>query len=314
MGNSVCKTEDLAARSEQNDRDGDALLAEECLSRWFKEEPVDKRGARFHAEFADWIESLPEQMRIEARKHFESFHYVSHGSANQGLAYLYSQLEERCLCCYDDTVFTYIQRKDGSSNSSWSLLPEFKQINGIPKESIVTDTHQLDELERYPNLRTLVFVDDFCGTGGTFVGNVMKRYGASLVGRKIVYVVLYCLRTGEETIGRNAADMGLDVEVVAWRYMRSFYDAGDLRADLVKEASSALGVPVGYELGYRDSQALLAFHDSTPNNTFGYVWAKSDETGYEGIFPRESRRRPHWRDLSCDEKKRDQENYSRKKG
>lgn len=282
----------------------------DCLRRWFGEEPEDEKGLHFSRTFEQWIGSLPHDLKAIALKQMENFEYVPQERANQYFKELYRLLEKE----FPDTgslIISHIPRQDGASDSSIASLIFFQTLNSIPSENILIHS-------RFPhdiNLsnKIIVFIDDFCGTGDTFINTIVRQYSNCLKDAIVVYAVLYCMEKGLSHIKTAASDLRLDVRVVSVFKRNSYYESPECEnANIILRGSEQLGIKAKYALGYKQTQSLISFYSNTPNNTFGYIWAKPEQVNYDPIFPRKRRGRPPWGTMRDERKSRNQANYHAK--
>nr|WP_242369259.1 hypothetical protein [Adlercreutzia muris] len=273
-------------------------VARECMRRWFKDVKCDERCNNFESRFVDFVSELPDNVRIEVMKHFERFQYFSHKRTNALLEKIFLELNNLGCCDYDSTVYSHVPKSDGTANSSIDLLIEFKQANAIPNECVAIDQSTLLDAAMM-HAQTIVFVDDFCGTGNSFIKLFRDVNLGGIRNTKIVYAVVCCMEEGEKRVEKWGLDKGLHVEVISPVHLRACYEKGECREkSLLVTWSREIGVKKDFELGYKKTQALVAFHSNTPNNTFGYIWSTSSNYEHSPLFPRKERGRPNWLEMA----------------
>lgn len=282
-----------------------------CLERWeIQDAAEDKRCQYFIDHFSEWISSLPDALRDEAWEHMNIFEYFSRQRINDSLSELYSALQEEGLIDYDYTAYSYIRRKDGTANSSFVLLEEFRRINGISKKCLIVDESVFLNDKSFSNVKTIVFVDDFCGSGNTFIKSVFQKYDKLLSGKTIIYVVIFCMKKGKEKLLEYASNHGYELKITSLYDKDVFYEEDEaLKKDIIRKCSSDLGLNKNFALGYKETQALVAFQDNTPNNTFGYIWSNSADSDYSPIFKRNNDKTPAWITINKEKEDRKKENY-----
>lgn len=285
----------------------------DCISRWnISSEQGDSRSCYFKQHFKSWMESLPSDMQNIALRQMEDFEYYSEQRLNGQLKKLYFKLQAEGYCNYDTDIFTTIPKKNGTANSSHVLLMKLKRLNNISSKSIVPDPSNFFISGFPPLLKTIIFVDDFCGTGDTFIESILKEeHSDAFQDKKIVYAVLHCLDKGKAVIVEKAKDLQLNVDVISLYTEDKTYD--DFMLEEIKNNSEDLGIDKRYALGYKDSQALVAFSENTPNNTFGYIWYEPPQNNsYSPIFPRNHEKRPQWQNMAKQKSLRSRVNYESK--
>lgn len=293
-----------------------ASFIERCLERWGVHEHLEERIQHFKSNFTSWLFSLPPEMRQAALSHFEQFVYYPQNVINENLGELYTLIKTHGYYDFDSSVFSYIQRPDGSSNSSSDLLYELKSINNIPRSIVIMDQNQFYD-KQFKEVRTVIFIDDFCGSGRSFIKCALEKHIEALRGKRIVYAVICCMEKGRARILSKAKELQISTEVIAIDIKDAYYppspdgkSCDEVR--LIKECSKSLGIKRGYELGYNKTQALVAFSENTPNNTFGYIWSNSPDNVYKPIFSRQERKKPSWQLSNEQKRSRNVENYSSK--
>ena len=196
------------------------------------------------------------------------------------------------------------------SESGTHLLYWFRQENQLPPELFVS----LDDLfdrpfgqpsaaRADPNIRRLVFLDDFCGSGSQAIDlasdalprlqQLVRRSAATL---DIGYLVLFANATG---ISRVREETSFD-------WVETVYELDETYKVFSKNARQFAAVPetvdrnavrefaVNYgrnlfesPLGFNDGQLLLAFHHNTPDNSLPILWAGPPEhPQWHSIFHR----------------------------
>ena len=63
-------------------------------------------------------------------------------------------------------------------------------------------------------------------------------------------------------------------------------------------------------LGYKNTEALVAFYNNTPNNTLPIFWTDVEDN--KALFPRNDDEKPSWKMMKRDKELRSESNYLRK--
>lgn len=287
-------------------------FVDSCIKRWGADPMQDERCNGFRAGFANWIDSLPNYARKEAFIHMSCFKYFTHQASNDCLRELHELISSENYYDSQTCVFSYIRRGDGALNSSFHLLSEYMLINDIPSEYGVLDYSTI--VNHISNIKTIVFVDDFCGTGNTFCKLIEEQFECLSEQTRIIYAVICSMRQGKKVIEEYAKQRGLAIDVVSIHNQRELYGTERKdRKDVICDCAKELGISKEYALGYKESQSLVAFYENTPNNTFGYIWGnpktESSCQTYKPIFPRKKRCNPGWRSMRQGKKNRRQQQY-----
>lgn len=196
------------------------------------------------------------------------------------------------------------------AESGAHLLYYFRQVNALPKR-LFADSHQLLTRRatdpaanlRHPEVDTLVFIDDVCGSGVQAIDysefvvadlkEVAERNGKSLT---VEYLVLFGLSEGLETVRSS----GLFDNVAAVHLMEDPHRAFSAESRIYKKAPVGVSAITGEAmaltygnylsptdpLGYENGQLLLALHHNVPDNSLPIVWYDDPEIDWTPIFKR----------------------------
>lgn len=200
----------------------------------------------------------------------------------------------------------------GPAKSGAYLLYMFRQENRLKEELFPSLSEMFDCTEGKVSLSeegvdSIVFLDDFAGTGTTALRSIKKRghflevYKAGGDRKIHLYFLAATTRALDKIRGNTLIDsvdsvLELDDSYraldVGSRYFRSHslsldFSRGDASALLERVArSTACSEP----MGFGGCQLLLGFHHNTPNNTLPVFWSDSGE--WSPLFCRSPR--PVW--------------------
>ena len=175
----------------------------------------------------------------------------------------------------------------------------FADENGLHSGSFVYVSDLEGAITRRRKVKRLVLIDDFAGTGGTLIkaltANLATLRRANSKGIQIIVVVVAGFVNALTEINDFITGHELNAVVhfcdsLGEEYMafsdrsRVFPNPND--RSLAKEVAEQKGVALFREhpLGYRDSQALVAFDGHCPNNSLPILWSTSN--GWPALFPR----------------------------
>ena len=152
-------------------------IVEECLEKWNKDVTRDERLSYFYDNFETWISQIPSKYHSVVLTLVQNLEYYSHKTTNQWLKELHRQLIERSNVTEDNTIYAFIKSKHGKTNSSNDYWTNYIAINRINSTLCVEN---LDAIypEQWELIDNIVFIDDFSGTGNTFIKeleNTTKR-------------------------------------------------------------------------------------------------------------------------------------------
>jgi len=277
-------------------------------------EKPEKRLKYFVDEFDRWFANFSDEEKIVIEKLLDRFCYYSKTRVNQYLEELHKELFDAHHLKNNDTIYTYIRRRDGFLNSSSSFLNDYKTVNRINKGMCSDDIGNIEE-SYWKHINNIVFIDDCLGTGDSLkeeLEELSKK--VSFEGKNIYFVVIHAMENGKAKIGDENG-----VTVVAKNICKKVFnfevygEDWELARDVINKASKRLGISERYKRGYKKSESLMAFSENTPNNTIGIFW-QDVEDEYASIFPREEIQRPGAHELKENRKNRRNENHNSKTG
>ena len=257
-----------------------------CLERW---DASDHRTEYFIEHFDEWLSQLPEDIQYVTLELLERFQYYSQAKTNEYLFQLRPKLEQTDSFDESQTIYTPLASTRGIPNSSDDYLYTYKQIHKISKFRIARDLKTYSP-EKLASAINVVIVDDYCGSGKS-LREFLENNIEFLQNKKIYYLVTYIMEDALKELKLTASDLNLAIEVVyinigckAFENELFSENAEKFRSE-IKKYSKKLNIHSNYALGKYGSEALVAFHNDTPNNTIGLFWFDSNK--YFSIFPRE---------------------------
>ena len=144
-----------------------------------------------------------------------------------------------------------------------------------------------------------MLVDDFSGTGKTLVDGLERNFellqNANSRGIHIVVIVLVGFAESRDYIQRFIDRRGLEADVWFCDELgpedKAFSDASAIFTDTAernrgRQVAESKGVMLDgrQPLGYGDTQALIVFSQTCPNNTLPIFWSRNG--GWSPLFPR----------------------------
>lgn len=149
--------------------------------------------------------------------------------------------------------------------------------------------------------QTFVFADDFIGSGETICklwegsqGSVLNLLDANL-GNRVILLALACLANGEQRVRTSLARLSRRYsQRIRLCIGRQFTDSDRCFADTSSiipnsETRAQLRLfceqkfPTDYRFGFEDSQSLVVFPHTVPNNSIALLWY--EQNGWEPLFP-----------------------------
>ena len=209
------------------------------------------------------------------------------------------------------TFFMLVNLKNKLSNST-AFACEFQKTIEI---NIGYDILEVEDKAIPLFEQKLVFIDDFAGTGSTFIktidllidkNNVFKEFEIVFLVVNISETALLNIQTYKEKNNLNIYIIKTDVSQKAFKenYIFNSKEFRQFRSkyyDICKSLSVSI-----YPFGYLNSESLIAFDVCVPNNNLSLFRDRSDK--YSPLF---YRRRPQEDDF-CKHNQKKIKNYSHK--
>jgi hypothetical protein len=178
--------------------------------------------------------------------------------------------------------------------SSLKVLYDFKDFfNSRFPGKTITQKSEVDIADiNNSSFHTLVFLDDFVGSGSTFID--IRNDISSKGGRIITDTFLFCYIAQEE--GANRISTTVSPNCLHYAELRKkgitdyFQGEGQAKAiSLMCSIEKKLRISPRFRFGYMASEALVSL-TRTPNNTFPLFWY-SDLDWFAPPFPRPTKKR-----------------------
>lgn len=239
------------------------------------------------------------------------FDYYSKSVVNEILAELYRNSLSCGKISPDSTVFCAISSDNGNINSSYEYVCEFRNINSISKYVVYPDFFRI--IEKIDCFDTVVFIDDFCGTGDTFI-RFISNYVDLLIGKSIKYLVIHFMLEAEEKIQKYANEKSINIETISYFKCGAAFKIPELKQyeERFVLESNRRKIPSDKIYGYKETQGLVAFYNNTPNNTLGIFWYNNDLN--QALFPRNREENHNLNNIIRNKKARDKINLQFKAG
>ena len=200
-----------------------------------------------------------------------------------------------------DILVSCVDETPAKSGLTYCRL--FAQENQIWKDSVMTIDQMKQMIKDRPaeikNVQRLVLVDDFSGTGGTIIDGLRRELDVlkslNRNGVRIIVIALAGFDSAQGKIQSFIEQSELDAKVYFCdpfgdehrafsETSRAFLNPAE--RERAREIAEDKGVQLDNKqpLGYGNTQSLVVFSDSCPNNTLPILWA--DKKGWTPIFPR----------------------------
>ncbi len=287
-------------------------IVEDCKNRWGIIDS-EARINEFETKLPDFLNEFSgEELEIIVPLIYDMVYY-SHKKINTLLTELHSKVTSLSGYNENSTVFCVLKSKQGKINSSTEYMCEYWRLNKVNTYSVITNIDELDPLS-WEYIDTVVLVDDFCGSGDTFIDFIKAH--KNLVQRKnVVYAAIHMMQDAITKIEKFASNSRMNIKPVYCKSTDKAFDNldnDDIRLKFL-EISQKVGIvnEKNDVWGYKKTEALIAYYNNTPNNTLGLF--RKDTEKNKAIFPRRNEMRPGWlRQMQEEKKRRQVSNYRRK--
>lgn len=280
----------------------------ECLANWGE---IDNRLQSFSDNFGTWIDQIPEENQKTVLILLRNLSYYSHKKTNEWLMKLHQQLKQNPKITDENTIYTFIKSNDGYTSSSIAYWLEYMQINDLSSRLCYTDTDRIGD-KAWACIENIVFIDDFSGSGDTFIDEI-DRQPERYKNKNIYFIIIDIMRETIIRIQKHCKSMDINCFIIsAFQQDKAFekklFNDEKEACSQIKGMSERLNIPSSHIMGYKNSQALVAFYNNTPNNTLGFIRYNTDK--YTSIFPRKNDATPEWLRMQKRERGRKNANYS----
>ena len=196
------------------------------------------------------------------------------------------------------------------AESGAHILYDFRLVNELqldyfssPHELFTSGLNDPDTEWTYPQVKRLIFIDDFCGTGDQaadiglkYVPLMRDIAEKSNIQLEVWYLTLLATKAGLDKLrSRQVFDRVESVSELDSTY-RVFSPDSQVYAnppDDLKQCDAETiirhygeSIFAGHPFGYGNSQLLLGFHHNVPDNTLPVIWLEQPEIPWHAIFPR----------------------------
>lgn len=305
-----------------SEKEGDQMSVElndvknACLDKWCDNDTdIDERLQLFNDKFKIWMQQIPEENQATVLTLIENLEYYSHKRTNAWLKMLHNKLLENSNISDENTIYLFIKSKYGKTNSSNDYWTEYKLINNINKNICLTDIDLLDA-EDWKYIENIVFIDDFSGSGKSFIDELKKSPG-KYKNKNVYFITINTMVSATEKIESYCKDNEINIVLLSVfnqekAFSRNFFENNDIAKNEIHTMSQIFSIPNKEIMGYDDGEALVVFYNNTPNNTLGFI--RYNTNSYQSIFPRVNDKTPKWMNMKKKRGQRKNANYNNKIG
>ena len=282
-------------------------IFEKCKRRWEIEQDTENAFQRY----PEWLGKMPEELAEIVNSLMPGFDYYTHQNVNKELVALHEKLQKMQGVEFENTIYCVLPNKEGRLNSGYEYIIEYRMLNRLSCHVVIPNLKEMPK-EDLDYIENIVFVDDFGGSGKTFKDYIMANKDI-MRDKHIYYLVVHVMEKALKKIEELRIEAKLNISVLYGTctpaaFERNFQPA-ERRKDF-KRLSVEYGLPEKNVLGYKNTEALVAFYNNTPNNTLPIFW--KDVEGNKALFPRNDDEKPSWKMMKRDKELRSESNYLRK--
>lgn len=237
-----------------------------------------------------WLENFEENEVDLAIDLLSVFEYIPFNEFMFRLNHLLFEILKEIPSGEKIIIFPY-----GKVGKSGTLVtyPLKKTSSFKRRENNILLTHDLEKLETLHQYKNIIFIDDFIGSGNTFIEEYKKiqRIKNWIDNNKIEKFYLLAtiiMEEGKLKIENSFSEIKVHAEV---RNKIFENDKSPLKVFKNVLPLKTLAKKYGYSLspaspfGYDDGQSLISFFHGTPDNTLPIIWVEDKK--WKSIFPRE---------------------------
>lgn len=189
------------------------------------------------------------------------------------------------------TIYSYIEDSRGKLNSSNNILSLYKHINYLRNGFTLTINSILGF-----EIDNLVLFDDISGSGMTiekFFKNNLEIIKES--GIITIYLFIYIIsEEAKNRIEEYCKKVDINIKIISHCTVKKCFQKGHIyhenalrKRALIKEHEEMIGgTDRRYVLGFEESELLVAFYNTIPNNTLSSFWYENKR--WNALFKRDN--------------------------
>lgn len=268
------------------------------ITEWSQGE-LDERLEHALDVYEEWSKDLTNIQVNQFEKLIEEFNYYTMKRIGNILFDLHGKAVAKYGISSQDTVVSVVRKKNGKLGSSSEYWLHYKFISGMSTD-IFYDS--LDEITAndWSNIKKIVFIDDCSGSGETFI-KFLKRQKKNFSGKLIIFLTIEMMQDAENSINKFAQTNGLRIECLYHDLQdKALKRFSDLEVAEFIQLSKSREIDENDIRGYKNTEALMAFYNNTPNNTLGIFRCQTEKN--VPLFPRKHEEKAGWK--VCNKKRR----------
>ncbi|OQB13597.1 MAG: hypothetical protein BWY15_01672 [Firmicutes bacterium ADurb.Bin193] len=285
-----------------------------CREKWAAGFDEDTKTKKALAQFDVWLAQIPDKYKELSLVLIQNLEYFPRDLINKLLMELHKKLIKLPAISDDNTIYAYIKSKDGKTNSSDEYWTMYKLLNDVNREFCYENINAINNWQ-WAYVKNIVFIDDFSGTGKSIIKE-LKKNESRYIGKNIYFITICVMEDAIQKIKNYSKLKKMNiVPVFCFMHKKTFarelFENNEDAKDSFIALTTYLKIPEWeYPLGFEKSEALVAFHNNTPNNTLSII--RCDTKEYKSLFPRRHENKPFWDKMKSQSKGRKVANYKNK--
>ena len=255
-----------------------------------------------------WLSGFPKEEQKLMLDLLSNFYYYSEKRINEKVEELYKEFIESYTGSLTDVIFTKIIKEQGASFSDIFSSAFWFQNNLYD----YMEPNILSLLEEGSVPGTLVIVDDYSGTGKTFIKTIDKfiKKNREIIKTSLYFLTLHITQRAIKQIEEYAKEIGVQIKIISHEISDEAFKSGYLFEEVqafkyqkrYSDICTRHSINKNFVFGFEDVASLVAFYYNTPNNTLGLFWY--DLTDFIALFPRHKKKQTSLKQMQKDAQNR----------
>ncbi len=255
-----------------------------------------------------WLSGFPKEEQKLMLDLLSNFYYYSEKRINEKVEELYKEFIESYTGSLTDVIFTKIIKEQGASFSDIFSSAFWFQNNLYD----YMEPNILSLLEEGSVPGTLVIVDDYSGTGKTFIKTIDKfiKKNREIIKTSLYFLTLHITQRAIKQIEEYSKEIGVQIKIISHEISDEAFKSGYLFEEVqafkyqkrYSDICTRHSINKNFVFGFEDVASLVAFYYNTPNNTLGLFWY--DLTDFIALFPRHKKKQTSLKQMQKDAQNR----------
>lgn len=264
-----------------------------------------RRADLYLEELSESLSLMFDNIDDDEQKYFCSILKEYQFLTRKDMAKMYADCHNKLLksknLILEECLFIPLFKKDLTCNNSFAMTSLYRDVNKLDKKLICFDTVAIKQLVRDANLKNIIIVDDFSGTGDSVIESLefLETYLISDFERLNVYVILavstkrankkmegYFKKKRIKKIVSSSAKCLYEIDF-SKRHMTT---NKEVRKIIEKYEKLATNRRIDL-FGYKQSDCVVSFFFNTPNNTLSSFSKFNKKNKWVPPFPRNNQER-----------------------